>query len=151
VQKVYGVDKLAVEGNTIELATETSGELIGVHVHDAGLTGQDPVYPAYPFGDVVVRDNKVRYLNGAFQTSPAYIGYGLQVDGARNLVVGDNLVECVPANPIRNRRCGSLEYFNNRTPGGVLIQGYNEDNTKKYDELETEAEDAFVLGLLSHR
>ncbi len=151
VQRVYGVDKLAVEGNTVELATETSGELIGVHVHDAGLTGQDPVYPAYPFGDVVVRDNKVRYLNGAFQTSPAYTGYGIQVNGARNLVVQDNLVECVPVNPIRNRRCGSLEYFNNRTPGGVLIQGYNEDNTTRYDELETDAEDALVLALFSHR
>jgi hypothetical protein len=152
VQKVFGVDKLVVEGNTVELATQTTGELIGIHVHDNGLTGQDSVYPAYPYGDAVIRDNKIRYLDGAFQASPAYIGYGIQVNGAKNLLVSNNVVEAVPANPIRNNRCGSVKYFNDKTPAGTLIQGINEGNSnKKYDELETDAEDALVLALMKKR
>jgi len=155
VQKVFGVDKLAVEGNTVELALQTSGALddvVGIYLHDAALPGQDPVYRAYPHGDVLVCDNKVRYLDGAFQTSPAYIGYGTQINGAKNLLVRNNVVECVPINPVRNNRCGSVQYFNDLTPTGVLIQGINEGNSnKKYDELETDVEDAFLLGFLHRR
>jgi hypothetical protein len=150
VQKVFGVDKLMVEGNTVELATQATGELIGIHVHDNGLTGQDSVYPAYPHGDVVIRDNKIRYLGGAFDAS--YVGYGIQVNGAKNLLVRNNVVECAPASPIRNNRCGSVKYFNDKTPAGLLIQGINEANSnKKYDELETDAEDALVLALFNRR
>ena len=155
VQKVYGVDKVVVEANSVELALQTSGaadDVVGIYLHDASLTGQDSVYPAYPHGDVIVRDNKVRYLDGAFQTSPAYIRYGIQVNGAKNVLVRNNVIEAVPSNPIRNNRCGSVKYFNDKTPAGVLIQGINEGNSnKKYDELETDAEDALVLALMKKR
>jgi hypothetical protein len=100
VQKVYGVDKLAVEANIVELALQTSGaadDVVGIYLHDAALAGQDPGYPAYPHGDVIVRDNKVRYLDGAYQTSPAYIGYGIQVNWAKNLLVRNNVIEAIHA------------------------------------------------------
>jgi hypothetical protein len=151
VQKIFGVDKVVVEANTVELATETAGELIGIHLHDNALSGTDSIYPAFPHGDVVIRDNKMRYLDGAFQTSPAYIGFGIQANGAKNLLIRNNVVESAQTNPIRNRRCGSVKYFNDNTPAGVLIQGLNEDNSKKYDELATEAEDALVLALFNRR
>ncbi len=149
IQKVFGVDRLVVEENTVELATQTTGELIGIHLHDNGLTGQDPTYPAYPFGDVTIRDNRIRYVDGAFGSN--YAGYGIQVNGAKNLLVRNNVIDCAPLNPVRNIRCGSVEYFNDTTPAGVLIRGYNEDTSRKYDELETDAEDAFILGLFKRR
>jgi hypothetical protein len=89
-------------------------------------------------------------LDGAFDAS--YVGYGIQVNGAKNLLVRNNVVECAPASPIRNNRCGSVKYFNDKTPAGLLIQGINEANSnKKYDELETDAEDALVLALFNRR
>ena len=153
VQKVYGVDKVVVEANTIELALQTSGapdDVVGIYLNDAALTGQDSVYPAYPHGDVIVRDNKIRYLDGA--TNPAYIGYGIQANGIKNLLVRNNFIEVVPSNPIRNNRCGSVGYFNDKTPTGVLIQGINEANSnKKYDELETDTELALTLAIFKRR
>ncbi len=146
MQKVYGVAKLVVEGNTIELATGSTG-LIGIHVDDSGLS---PQTPDYAHGDVIIRDNKIRYVDGAFD--PSYSGYGIQVNGAKNLLVRNNAVESAQTNPLRNNRCGSVKYFNDKTPAGALIQGINEGNSnKKYDELETDAEDALVLALFKRR
>ena len=63
----------------------------------------------------------------------------------------NNVVEAVPSNPIRNKRCGSVKYFDNRTSAGALVQGFEENQSKKYDELETNVEDAFVLGYMERR
>jgi len=146
MQKIFGVGKLVVEGNTVELATGSTG-LIGIHLDDASLS---PQAPDYAHGDVVIRDNKIRYVDGFFDSSCT--GYGLQLNGVKNLLVRNNVVECYPSNPLRNNRCGSVEYFNDKTPAGVLIQGINEDDSnKKYDELETDAEDALVLALMKKR
>ena len=60
-------------------------------------------------------------------------------------------MEVYPTNPLKNFRCGSVSYFNNTDPGGTLIQGYDATNSKKYDELETEAEDALLLALFNER
>ena len=142
MQKVFGVAKLVVEGNTIELATGSTGDA-SIHLHDNVLS---PQTPDYAHGDVIIRDNKIRYLDGAFESG--FTGYGVQVNGARNAQIRDNVVEVIPDNPLKNIRCGSVQYFNNREPDGVLIQGINEsNNNKKYDELETEAEDAMVMAL----
>jgi hypothetical protein len=146
MQKIFGVAKLVVEGNTIELATGSTGQ-IGVVVDDSSVS---PQTPDYAHGDVIVRDNKIRYLDGFFDSSCT--GYALQLNGAKNLLVQNNVVECYPTNPLRNNRCGSVKYFNDKTPAGVLIQGINEAaSNKKYDELETDAEDALVLALFNRR
>lgn len=150
VRKLWGVDRCVIENNVIALATETTGELIGIELDDLGATGVlDPQYPAYQHGQVIVRANKIRYVDGAYQTSPAFVGYGIQIFNAKNLIVQDNVVESVPADPIRNERCGTATYFNNRTPGGVLIRGVDSITGKKYDELETEAEDALVMAMFN--
>jgi len=144
--RVFGIAKLVVEGNTIELAIGSTG-LIGIHLDDNGLASQAP---DYAHGDVIIRDNKIRYLDGFFDSSCN--GWSLQVNGAKNLLVRNNVVECFPPNPLRNNRCGSVKYFNDKTPAGVLIQGINEAaSNKKYDELETDAEDALVLALFKRR
>lgn len=131
-------DHLLVEGNTIELATGNRG-FIGIHVDD------NPAF-TYTHGDVIVRNNKIRYLDGVFSTMNT--GYGIHVNGAKHLLVLNNVLEVAPKNPLRNQRCGAVTYFSNRTPAGVLIRGMNVDTNRKHDELETEAEDALILGLL---
>ena len=83
--------------------------------------------------------------------TPTNTGSGIQVEGAENVIVENNVVEVIPVNPLKNLRCGSVKYFNNTKPDGTLIQGFNDDTDKKYDELETEAEDALVLSMFKRR
>ena len=49
---------------------------------------------------------------------------------------------------IRNNH---IQYFENRSPAGTLIQGFREDNGSLYTELATDADDAFIISLLRHR
>lgn len=152
VNKVFGItESLVIEGNTVELATATSGQLIGIHTQDFAATGVLQGNPAaYVFQSVIVRDNKIRYLDG---TPPAsgYVGYGIQVNSAANLIVRNNVVDSEPANPIQNARCGSVSYFNNLTSNGTLIQGWDGDTGTLYDELSTEIDDALVIGLFNRK
>jgi hypothetical protein len=141
-EKVYGVGKLVVEGNVVELATGSDG-LIGIHVDDNGLS---PQATDYAHGDVVIRQNKIRYLDGWLD--PAWSGEGIRVAGAKNEIVSENIVDCAPANPIKDFRCGTVTYFHNDTPAGALIQGYDGVANSKYSELETEAEDALLLTVI---
>ena len=152
MKKVLGVEKLAVEGNVIELAPFASGATpplpspIGVKL-DANAGAIQAT--AYAYGDVLVRDNTIRYVDG--DSDSTNLGYGIDVKGARNLIIRENLVEVVPNPSIENSACGVVKYFDNKTPAGVLTQGWNQDTGKKYDELATLVEDAFVLAFLQRR
>ena len=142
-QKVMSVARLIAENNSVELAGGSEG-ILGLHLHDAAVAGQAP---DHVHGDIIVRNNKISYVAMVYDGS--YAGSGMELNGAEGLRVEDNTVDVQPANPIRNQRCGAVTYFNNKTPTGVLIQGFNDDTDKRYDELETEAEDALVLALLN--
>ena len=145
MQKVMGVNRLMVENNLIELATGTAASA-AIQVDDGGTPGQAAPLPDYVHGEVVIRGNKIRYLDGLFDT--AYTGYGIEVNGTKYLTVKDNLVDSAVTHPIRNSRCGSATYFNNTTPAGLLIQGWNQDLSRAYDELKTQVEDAFLLAYM---
>ncbi len=107
------------------------------------------------FGDVVIRNNKIRYIDGRTQNAPTgqpMAGTGIQVARAQNLIVQNNVVEIIPAHPLQNFRCaavnGGVKYFNNQTPVGLLVQGYEANYGFNYSELATEAEDAFIMAYL---
>ena len=129
--------------------------MIGVHLFDNDAAGTglvpDPVYPAYVHGDIIVRQNRVRYLDGAFQGT--YLGYGVHVKNAKNALVFENVVESAPADPVRAQRCGGLKFFNNRSPATALIEGYDPSSgaTKRYNDLETDAEFGLVMSFIKHR
>jgi hypothetical protein len=149
-KKVFGVGRLIIEGNVIEMPADTSA-IVGIHLHDQALDGQSPDHAC---GDVIIRDNKIRYLDGLAEEGST--GSGIEVNGAKNLLVRNNLIDVTPVNPLRNERCRSVTYFNNRNfadevPGTPLIQGVNWETGRKYDELETEAEDAFVLAFMNRK
>ena len=102
-------------------------------------------------GDIIIRDNHLRYVDGIISQAPSgspLAGIAVQIAGAKNLIVKNNVVDLAPANPIQNFRCGAVTYFENKTPGGVLIQGFNALAGTHYSELETLAEDALVLNLI---
>jgi len=161
VQQLWGVDKALIDDNVIELMDldttefaprdlypQTSSRATAILFSDT--PGNIPLSPApsYVHGDVIIRSNRIGYLdcNMIFSsTGGALAGIGVQVAGAKNFIVMDNIVEVIPANPLLNYRCGNVTYFNNKTPLGILIQGFRGDDSTKYTELETEAEDALVL------
>ncbi len=134
----------------MELATGSIG-VMGIHVHDSG-SGTTAPTPDYVHGEAIVRNNKIRYLNGAFDSG--YAGRGIEVNGAKNLLMQHNVTEVAESSGndrLRNARSGAVTYFNNRVPSGTLVRGVNVDNSSKYSELETDAEDAFILGMIRRR
>ncbi len=151
-QKVLGVEHFLAERNTVELAPFKADSVsppatpIALQLK-ADAAASQPA--AYVYGDVILRDNKVRYLDGQYDT--AFVGYALDVQGARNLLVRNNVLESAPAVPLRNQRCGAVTYFNNRTPAGVLVEGFNPDTAQKYAELETDNDLALILSLFNRR
>jgi hypothetical protein len=156
LNKVLGVNTLVVEGNVIELATATYGELIGIHLNDQWgttnpLQDPNPAFDTFVFGTVILRDNKMRYVDG--QVASNYVGYPLKITGAADLLVRNNVVDYASSitNPIRNARCGAVSYFNNQTPAGALVLGWNQDNSANYEELSTITDFALVMGLFNKK
>ncbi|MBI1839304.1 MAG: hypothetical protein HYR88_00430 [Verrucomicrobia bacterium] len=142
-----GVKKLLIEDNTFELATGANIATINVGGLAAGVYAMildDKAAATAPYQSVIIRGNRIRYLDGAASGS----GNGVRVLGATNLQVGENILENMPSNPLKNLRCGSVSYFENKTPAGVLIRGFNEFSTNLYTELETDAEEALVIGFM---
>ena len=139
-----------MEANTFELADLVIGEWgappAAVILSD-GVTGQIliPQPPPYVFGDIVVRDNSVRYVDGT--TGLYFSGIAIQVASAKRAILEGNVVECVPPNPISHARSGVLEYFNNSTPSGSLIRGYDSAATTQSSELTTAVEDAYLISI----
>ena len=145
-QKVFGIGRLIVEGNAIALTT--SGASFAIHAYDQKVMED---VPTDIFGDVIVRNNKIRYVDGAYDAG--YAGDGILISGATNALVFDNVVEIAPSSPdpVRMIRCRNAKSQNNRKPSGVLVQGYDITKSKKFDELETDAEDAFVMAMFNER
>jgi hypothetical protein len=147
-KEVFGLSRAIVEGNVIELPP-TIADAVAVLVEDNSDSSPYPEAPDYVHGDIIIRNNKCRYVQGASGEVTGVTPF--QVQGAQHLVVSHNLIVSTSVHPLTNKRCGTATYFNNKTPGGVLVRGWNSDTSKKYDELETEAEDAFVLAFLEKR
>jgi hypothetical protein len=148
MQKVIGVGRLLVEENTIELAPGNLSPMpLAIEVADTEADESSTKQtPDYRHGDIVIRENRIRYLDGALDAG--WSGQAMKVAGAKNVIVAHNVIECAPANPLRSFRCGAVTYFNNKTPAGALIRGLDGVSQIKHSELETEAEDALLMTLI---
>jgi len=136
-QKVFGAGKILVEGNSIALAA--GGGLLAIHCHDQQNL---ETTPSNVFGDVIVRRNRIRYVDGLFD--PAWTGDGIKVSGAKNVILQDNAVEVAPADPVRSDRCGAVSHFDNRAPTGALIARVDPVTGKVIEELDAAAEDVLI-------
>jgi hypothetical protein len=142
LQKVFGATRLVIERNTIELVPSADG-LAGIELTDLG--GSVSLAPDYGYGDVIIRDNLIRYVDGAF--GAGYAGSGIKVAGAKLATVRNNLLECVPISPIEIQRCGAVSWFDNRTLNAALIARVDELTGKPVEEYDAAAEDALVAAL----
>ncbi|MBL9169700.1 MAG: hypothetical protein JNN07_18310 [Verrucomicrobiales bacterium] len=154
---VYAVKSLLIENNVIELTP--------VDVKPTGISDRYALgvitynnNSGVPYGNVIVRNNKIGYLNG--QTPGNQKGSGAMLIGVNNLLVRENVLDLNPTPPspalpgltnLSNKACVSVQYFENRAPAGKLVQGFKEENNSLYTELATDADDGFILSLLRHR
>jgi hypothetical protein len=141
-----GSMKLLIEGNQIELSTVVpltpgpGSNPIGIIVYNDGVTA------VKPYQSVILRSNRILYLDDAVPVSNP--GSGAVVYGATNLLIRENFLNVTASNPLQNKFCTSVQYFENKKPSGGLIQGYRVDDGTTYTELATDADDAFILSLL---
>lgn len=151
-----GIQKLLIEGNVLELtAVDVNPLTTGASLTTRfalGIALSDKEAATTPFGNVVIRANVVRYTNG---TPVSQKGSGILVWGATSLLVRENTFDLVASPPplsvqtnMTNKFCASVQYFENRTPVGKLVQGFLEPSGPFYTELATDADDAFMLSLL---
>jgi hypothetical protein len=133
--RIIGVDKLLFEGNTIELALPTQDDPvpIGIHVDDAGAS------TFHPHDQIIIRGNVFRYFDGASGTLD---GCAIDVSGARNAIISDNIVGTVPStgDAIRTANCEHATFFDNRT---TLGNGFAGD--KYTEELDVPSEEPLLL------
>jgi hypothetical protein len=145
-QKLFGSSFILIESNTIELAGGATGQ-IAIEVSDSLADAVTTLAsPDHVHGDVVVRRNKIRYAD--LQAGLGYQGTGIKAAGVKNLTVSENVLECDPEDPIRDYRCENTTYFNNKTPQGALIRGFDQNANLHASELATDADDALLLGFV---
>jgi len=146
-KKIFGVSRAIIEGNIIELAVVSGA--VAVAVADNNDSSPYSELPDYVHGEIIVRNNKIRYVDGA----PPNDGGAtlMEIKGAKNVIVQNNVLDTIASTPLANARCGAATYFNNRTPSGKLIEGYNSDTAEHYGELETDNDFALVMSLFNRR
>jgi len=147
MQKVLGVEKLRIEGNVFDLSAPISGLDLPVAIQlIADSSAATP--SAFVFGDVIIRDNYARYLESDFSMS--VLGYAIDVKGAENLIVRDNLIESSLPVPVKFSMCGKVSYFDNRNPDAELIPFVDPVTGKEKEEFDIPAEDAVALACLDN-
>jgi|SRR6185369_6397329 len=108
----------------------------------------DPKFAAeipYTFRRALVRSNLIRQAD--WRADAEHLG--MTIANAENVLVDRNILDVGFSFPLRFKQTVAPAFFNNRTPSGKLIRGYDYgDNVKQYhSEVETLIEDAFALCL----
>jgi hypothetical protein len=142
--RLWQVGNLVIENNVIELRTTWSPYTGAAAPTGIALQGQGYVSP-YVFRQAVIRGNVIRHFLDA--SDPSEEPGGIALDSCEKAIVEDNTIQLDNPNPIVHLNSGEVRYFNNQTPSGAAIRGYNVVKSSREDELETKIEDALVLAL----
>jgi len=143
---LWQVGRQLIENNIIELVPSFFANPDSYYPGGVVISGRAHVSP-YVFGDVVVRRNIIRTVDNA--VDPSGYSVGITFTSCENAIIEDNIVNLnsaakIPPYNIAGAFIGSLKFFNNQTPGGRLIPGYNSNLEETLNELATDAEFAFL-------
>jgi hypothetical protein len=124
-QRLWGVDRLIVEDNVIELRQHGSeyGTPIGITIGDNNLIHYPEGLPPFVHGDIAIRNNAIRVVEGL--GAPGLEAWGIFLPGAKRSFIHDNIIDVPLPAPLRDWRSGDHYYLNNRTAAGTLVQGLN--------------------------
>jgi hypothetical protein len=92
---------------------------------------------------LVVEDNVIRFVGGV--VDPSFDALGITVNGAKGLLIVENVIDLANPAPVRHERCGAVYYFNNETSDGKLVHGAENSGEDRFTELQDLIEDSFVL------
>ena len=95
----------------------------------------------------MIRGNIIRHVDDVSDPSKTPLPYGIRVVSYENVIIEDNIIDLVNTVPLQHSGSESVEVFNNVTPTGSLIQGYDPTTVQQDSELATDIEDAQILGL----
>jgi hypothetical protein len=135
------------ENNLIELLlsyTPYRAPSAGAAFQDS-LSGQHP--GVYIFGQVFLRHNVIRHVNGVFD--PTQRTYGIGLGGTEHGLLESNIINLDTSIPIFYASDSkSVEALNNLSPDGRLLQSANQATGLMDSELGTKVQDALALALL---
>jgi hypothetical protein len=139
-QEVWQTRRTVIEDNVIELTPSLPNP---PHAGAAGILLVDYLYSTtFPrFVDLVIRGNVIRELND----SPDSNTWGISLYNCSGGIVEDNVIDPKIGNSLKQDKSSGMQYFNNRTPEGSLLQGLDGPANEKIDELTTRIEDGAVL------
>ncbi len=147
-KKVFGVNRAIIEGNSIELPLGDSS-VRAIAMVDSNDSSPYSELPDYVHEQLIVRNNKIRYVDGAAPNDAG--STHIELKGIRNAIVQDNVLDTMAAEPIQTARCGTETYFDNRTATGEFVgkPGFTANDFEA--TLQIPSDDAFVLSLVDHR
>jgi hypothetical protein len=83
----------------------------------------------------------IREVNDAADASSV----GIDLVKCESAITEQNVIDPAVGTAIVQDQSGSLEYLANTTPAGVLLQGYDQQQSRKVDELTTKIEDSLLM------
>lgn len=141
-KKVFGVSRAIIEGNSIELPLGDSS-VRAIAMVDNNDSSPYSELPDYVHEQLIVRNNKIRYVDGAVPNDAS--ATHIELKGIRNVIVQNNVLDTMAAEPIQTARCGTETYFDNRTLAGEFLgePGFTDKDFEA--TLQIPSDDAFVL------
>jgi hypothetical protein len=141
-QGKWQVRRQVIENNLIELGANISptgyGPPTGVYMVGANSA------PVYTFIQTVIRNNVIRQVDDAADTTP--FPTGITFYACDSVIVEGNTINMYyPI--IFDNRSRTVDCFNNATPSGVLIRGFNASTQRYSEELATNIEDALCISI----
>src|SRR5436309_3386507 len=127
-----------LENNVMELSPLSSSNAPGA-LNFAGMGHISP----YVFKNISLRGNIARSIEGG--TMIGYVAYGVRVDSCEKALVEANLIDLAGAPQIQHSASGPINYFDNQTPSGHLIQGTDAPSKKQVDELTTRIDEEVLF------
>ena len=89
----------------------------------------------------LILGNVIRALNDV----PDSLSIGINLIKCEIAITEQNVIDPAVGTPIVQNLSGSLEYFDNETPAGSLLQGYDVQQSRKVDELSTQITDSWLI------
>lgn len=130
------VGRVVIDRNVFELEQTASGP-IGVK-----LDGGSRSSPPGVFTQAIIRGNCIRPADGAADTQSTI---GVTLKSVDQAVVEDNVISVATANnAVTHVGCDKFKSFNNQSPQGVILPGYNSGASIHDAELTTDVEDALL-------
>ena len=160
VRPLWQMRDCVIENNTFEIirsandGAQASGISLFAPFPTLPFPFDTPSFPPYIYRRVVIKSNAIRYADYIpdAQDGRSSTDLAMQLLYCEDARVENNIVDLRlsdgsnVSDHIRHGNCGTVRYFNNVTPNGLLVQGAEgPNNPVKQDELVTAVEAALTF------